>query len=122
MQAGTVSWSPPPREGWRHTAAEAETGGAAAAVAGESGGNGWMQAWLPMLWKVQAALPPTHVAQRVALLRAMARLAQHAPLAMLARCQQVLRHLVGKLDDEQQDVSAACEQARVRVRVRVTQG
>ena len=91
--------------------AEAETGGAAAAVAGESGGNGWMQAWLPMLWKVQAALPPTHVAQRVALLRAMARLAQHAPLAMLARCQQVLRHLVGKLDDEQQDVSAACEQA-----------
>ena len=122
LQAGTVTWSPPPREGWRHTAAEPETGGAAAAVAGESGGNGWMQAWLPMLWKVQAALPPTHVAQRVALLRAMARLAQHAPLAMLARCQQVLRHLVGKLDDEQQDVSAACEQARVRVRVRVTQG
>ena len=91
--------------------AEAETGSAAVAVAGESGGNGWMQAWLPMLWKVQVALPPTLVAQRVALLRAMARLAQHAPLAMLARCQQVLRHLVGKLDDEQQDVSAACEQA-----------
>ena len=99
--------------------ADMEDGGggkiAPALPGAESGGGGWLQSWLPTLWKVQAALPTDDVAPRVALLRAMARLAQHAPLAMMMRARPVLTSLVRMLDDEQQDVAAACEQVLPRL-------
>ena len=75
----------------------------------------WPQSWLPTLWKVRAVLLTDDVAPRVALLRAMARLAQHAPLAMMMRARPVLTSLVRMLDDEQQDVAAACEQVLPRL-------